>query len=151
MTISIKRPILVAGVSLSFLLWLWQSVQSHVTQIMEYSIWILILIAIVWSWWKPKNWQNNSQKFILNNVTEEKLTSVIQDTGNLIDSWEAEKKALISKQKLSENNLLLIAENKSIFLDKLSQIKRYYLDNKNLQIALISSNKLRAYTLEKII
>lgn len=152
MTILLKKPILVIGVSLSVLLWLWQSFESHLNSIEDYSIWILIIISGSFWLWKPKNKIDDSAKIIFSNITEAKFNSIIQDTEKLINNWEIEIKTLKSKKSLEENQALIIAENKTNYLNQLAQIKEYYLDKNNyLNIALVSHNKFSAYSLEKIL
>lgn len=151
MTIAIKKPILVAGVSLSFLLWLWQSFQSHVSEIGEYGVWGLIIVSGCLWLWQPKNKVKNIQKFIDKPITETEFNQVFQNSKNLINTWETEIKTLKYNSTLNENNLLVINQEKNNLLAELENIKQYINNNEKLKVAIIGSNKFSVYTLPKIL
>jgi uncharacterized protein (DUF697 family) len=150
MTIVLKKPILVAGISLSFLLWLWQSIQSHGSEIGGYTLWGLVVISSCFWLWLPKNNKNNAPTIVATPITTTKLMEVTAEINKLIDRWETEKKNLKSSQLLSENQLLVIAKEKDRLLTQLARLKEYSSENK-LKVALTGHHKLSNYALANIL
>jgi len=100
MTIKIQKPILIAGVSISFLLWFWQTIQASFAEIEVYSLWALIGLAVVFWGWKPQRNPSPPQPKIYKPITKivlekafaecEKLLNQLVQEGGIIADFSRE-------------------------------------------------------------
>lgn len=142
MNISIKKPILVTGISISFLLWIMQSLKNSVGEIGDFNVLIVIFIASVWLFIKPKKTQtliNLPQKLSISfQDLERKMTEIKKMLSSLI----IEAKEIDSKEEFNINH--------DIFNQKLitieNQSKKEYLD-----IVILSNHKVTPLSLNNIL
>jgi len=140
MTIEIKKPILVAGVSISFLILLWQNLQSYLSSIGEYSLWGLVLISSLLWLWQSKNKDNQLDNIFPTDITEAKFQTITNKIEQLINAWEEENQTL--KVNLSSpNSIVSIEEQKQKLLTQLNSIKNYYYQSQSINIAIIGVNQ----------
>lgn len=91
MTVKIKKPILIAGISISFLLWFWQTIQDSFSGLEEFSLWGLIAFGIMFWWWKPQQNLPQSQPKIYNPITKQNLEKAFIDCEKLLNQLQEEK------------------------------------------------------------
>lgn len=142
MNISIKKPILVAGISISFLLWILQSFKNSLGEIGDFNVLIITIVAGFWLLIKRKKSQNiinSSQKL---SITIQDFQKKITETKIMVSNLITEVKALNHKEEFDINY--------HIFEERLSIIennsKKDYLD-----IVILSSNKVSPSSLNNIL
>lgn len=142
MNISIKKPILVAGVSISFLLWIMQSLKNSVGEMGDFSLLAITLIAGFWlilQRGKNKNILNSHQKL---SITFNDFQTKITDIKKMLSSLIREATESVNKE--------LFKNNHDTFEERLSVIdnnsKKNYLD-----IAILSNNKVSPLSLNNIL
>jgi uncharacterized protein (DUF697 family) len=142
MNIFVKKPILIAGVSISFLLWIAQSLKNSVGEMGDFSVLALTLIAGFWLIYQRKN-----NKKVLN--SSQPLSINFSDFQKKITSIKKMLSALIIEIKESENKELY-KKNYDVFEKRLTVIdnnsKKNYLD-----LAIISTNKVSTLSLNNIL
>ncbi len=122
MSVKVKKPILVAGLGISFLLWLGESIHEEVIAIGEWGVLSLMAISTgVW-WWQKKQ----PQKPVDQTIFPLTVTEVNETIAN------GKKILNIVKQENPEYNLFEL-ENK---LEKLPD----KLNNQSVSLGLISNN-----------
>ncbi len=134
MTIKIKKPILIAGVSLSFLLWFWQIISSSLSDLGESGVWILMGIALVFGFFPSK--KNKSQSLVntYKLITKSQLEQVFTDI-----------------EKLGKN---IAEESQEVNLDnyteQITKLKTE-LNREKIQIAIIGTKKVGKSSLKQIL
>ena len=105
MTVNLRKPILIGGVGLSFLLWLWQGVDDTVGQLGEYAVWSAIALGGVFLL-RQKKAKNTQVDFDLSLVERATVEKAIAQAEKVIDKLELEavNGDLITKlrQKITE-------------------------------------------------
>ena len=127
MAIVLKKPILVVGVSLSFLLWLGNYVSNYGDEIGNYITWLVIFLggwAVIFNR-RPGKLKTSSA---LTTITTAQLETKIDQVSNLIDTYVEEAKTSEHQQNDHNNHL---------FREKLEQVKQIQA-RKQLKIGLIS-------------
>lgn len=142
MNISIKKPILVAGVSISFLLWIIQSFKNSVGEMGDFSVLAITLIASFWlilQRKKDKNTLNYPQKLSITfNDFQQKITDIKEILSALvIEAKESENKKLFQTDYDTFEKRLKIIDNNS--------------KNNCLNIEILSNNKISPLTLNNIL
>lgn len=138
MAISIKKPILVAGVSLSFLLWIGESIKNSVQEVGDFSILALISVGGLWLFWQRKH----------------KTTDVIIPKRSTINSQDLELKI----KRINNLFNTLINEFDNVLTQKNSSINAITFDSKikyieqektrtNLKLEIISQNNINSENL----
>ncbi|BAQ61833.1 hypothetical protein GM3708_2239 [Geminocystis sp. NIES-3708] len=142
MNISIKKPILFAGISISFLLWILQIFKNSVGEIGDLNVLIITIMAGFWLLIKRKKSQNlinlPQKLFITSQDFQKKISTIKIMISNLIT--EAEESDYKKEFNINYNNFeerLTIIENNS---------KKDYLD-----IVILSSNKVSPSSLKDIL
>lgn len=132
MTVKVKKPILIAGVGISFLLWFWQSFATSITQIGEFSFWGLMLIGASLFFVQPKSKTDKIQNNIYKAITKTQLEKVFIDCENNINK--------LIKEAITGQNLL----------DDLAKFKASLTRN-NLQVAIAGRTKSGKSSLKQIL
>lgn len=91
MTIKIEKPILITGVSISFLLWFLQIIQSSFTQFENFSLFGLIALGGLFWWYKPKSKSTNIDPKSYTSITQIDLDKSFQKCENLLNLLTEEK------------------------------------------------------------
>ncbi|MFB2896706.1 YcjF family protein [Aerosakkonemataceae cyanobacterium BLCC-F50] len=89
MNVNLRRPILVGGVGLSFLLWLWQGVDDTVGQLGEYAVWSAIALGGVFLL-RQKKAKQTQVDFDLSLVERATVVNAIAQAQKVIDKLELE-------------------------------------------------------------
>jgi GTPase SAR1 family protein len=89
MTVNLRKPILVGGVGLSFLLWLWQGVDDTVGQLGEYALWSAIALGGVFLL-RQKKAKKTQVDFDLSLVERATVEKAIAQAEKVIDKLEVE-------------------------------------------------------------
>lgn len=142
MNISIKKPILVAGVSISFLLWIMQSLKNSVGEMGDFSVLAITLIAGFWL-----ILQQRKNKQIVN--SPQKLSITFNDFQKKITDIKKILSSLIIEAKESKNQELLKI-NYDTFEERLTVIDNQSKKN-HLDITILSNNKVSPLSLNKIL
>lgn len=129
MTILIKKPILVVGVSLSFLLWIGENLKNSLDDVGNFSLLGLILMGSIWLFW-----QREKTPLIIPNISLSSVKRV-----NFNQKTEQIKNLLDSLVKESSEDLGNIFQDK--FNSSLSSIEQK-LTKKYLDLTIISHNKI---------
>jgi GTPase SAR1 family protein len=132
MTIKIKKPILIAGVSLSFLLWFWQIISSSLSNLGESSLWILMGIALLFGFFPSK--KNKSQSLVntYQLVTKSQLDQVFTDIEKL-------------GKKLAEES-----QGNNSYEEDITKLKTE-LNREELQVAILGTKKVGKSSLKEIL
>ncbi|MBL1211594.1 hypothetical protein, partial [Geminocystis sp. GBBB08] len=142
MNISIKRPILVTGVSLSFLLWITQSLKNSVGEMGDFRLVIITLIAGFWLILKRKKKLkivNSSQSLSITFTDFQKKITGIKTMLSCLNMEVKESK----NQELFTNSYDAFQERLSLINNN---IKKNYLD-----ICILSNNKVSPLSLNNIL
>jgi uncharacterized protein len=89
MAAKLRKPILVAGMAICFLLWLWDSLHETILAVGEWSIWGAIAIGTIF-WMLPKNSSNKLAPAILSPLKRETVEEAIARAQNAIAILEVE-------------------------------------------------------------
>lgn len=89
MTVNLRKPILIGGVGLSFLLWLWQSVDDTVGQMGEYAVWSAIALGAVFLL-RAKKAKDTKVEFDVSLVERSTVEKAIAQAEKVIDKLELE-------------------------------------------------------------
>lgn len=89
MSVNLGKPILVGGVGLSFLLWLWQGVDDTVGQLGEYAVWSAIALAAVFLL-RSKKAKKTQVDFDLSLLERGTVEKAIAQAEKVIDKLEIE-------------------------------------------------------------
>lgn len=129
MTISIKKPILVVGVSLSFLLWIGENLQNSLDDVGNFSLFGLVLVGSLWLFWQRKKTPLLKPNVRLSSVSREDFDRKILKVKNLLKSLVSESsEELASLFNDKFNNSLETVEKNSI--------------KTHLDLTIISQNKI---------
>ncbi|BAQ63459.1 YcjF family protein [Geminocystis sp. NIES-3709] len=131
MTISIKKPILVAGVSLSFLLWIGESLKNSVNEAGDFSLLGLTLIGSLWLFWQRKKNNKVINNYPLVVVNREDFDKKIAQIKYLLEDLITESPG---------HDLLNKFNEKILIIDQKSQ-------KKDLNLTIVSQNKITPQTL----
>ncbi|OKH38369.1 hypothetical protein NIES2119_10045 [[Phormidium ambiguum] IAM M-71] len=105
MTVNLRKPILIGGVGLSFLLWLWQGMDDTIGPLGEYAVWSAIALGGVFLL-RQKKAKNTQVDFDLSLVERATVEKAIAQAEKVIDKLELEavNGDLITKlrQKIAE-------------------------------------------------
>ena len=139
MTIKIQKPILVVGVSISFLLWFWQRIQASFSQIEEFSLWALIALGIVFWWWKPKAKISPPEVKVYTPISKAILEKTVNECQTLLNQLAIEKGITEDfKAELEGIKTSIVWENSEIV-------------NKEVKCAITGRKKAGKSTLKKIL
>ncbi len=148
MNIAIKKPILVSGVSLSFLLWFWQIFSNSVGEFAEIGFWSLILLSSLLVFIRPKKEKIHPPTISLTPITSEILEETKHQVETLIN-------LLINEtNNFTPNNLTLSPDT---FKKQLSLIQSKYQDKiqspntSKAEIVILSNNQLNSNILKNIL
>ncbi|NCO74496.1 MAG: YcjF family protein [Cyanobacteria bacterium] len=142
MDIVIKKPILVAGISLSFLLWIGQNVKNSLGEMGDFTMLMVTLMGFLWLILqrnKTKKIVTNPLSFTVDSVDFQKKISAVK---TLINTLLTESKE--SNNQDLYNNDCEVFNEKIIKID--AETKRNY-----LEAIIISDNKVSPITLNKIL
>jgi GTPase SAR1 family protein len=89
MTVNLRKPILVGGVGLSFLLWLWQGVDDTVGPLGEYAVWSAIALGAIFLL-RSKKAKNIQVDFDVSLVERATVERAIAQAEKVIDKLELE-------------------------------------------------------------
>ncbi|MBE9225823.1 DUF697 domain-containing protein [Phormidium sp. LEGE 05292] len=89
MTVNLRKPILIGGVGLSFLLWLWQGVDDTLGQLGEYAVWSAIALGGVFLL-RQKKAKNTQVDFDVSLVERATVEKAIAQAEKVIDKLEVE-------------------------------------------------------------
>ncbi|MGY6530971.1 MAG: DUF697 domain-containing protein [Cyanobacterium sp.] len=131
MSISIKKPILISGVGLSFLLFMGQRISQSFPHLGEYSFWGLILVSGFFWLFNPRGKEDNFP-LVFDPVTPESFSQALAQVKKLITIFAQESDS-------SENP----------FLQPLEDIVKG--DRTTTQIAIVSNHKLNNECLKNIL
>ncbi|AUC59697.1 hypothetical protein AA637_00435 [Cyanobacterium sp. HL-69] len=131
MSISIKKPILISGVGLSFLIFFWQKISLSFPHLGEYSFWGLILVSGFFWLFNPRGEEDNPP-VVFNPVTPEIFARSLAQVKKLITIFaqESESSETPFAQRLNE----IIETNRTI-----------------VQAAIVSNHKLNSECLKNIL
>lgn len=105
MTLKLQRPILVGGVSLSFALWLWQSLHHSVVQLGEFSI-VGVVALLLGFWLLQQKTSKSTDSAELASVNRETVEKALAQTEILINQLATEasnqEAIIILRQKLTK-------------------------------------------------
>jgi uncharacterized protein (DUF697 family) len=132
MTIQSKKPILIAGISLSFLLWFGEIISSSLANFSESGFWILICVGL--TFWLIPSKKNNSPSTTTSYkyITKSQLDKVFTEIDKLGKKLEQESSEI--------NNLS----------EQVTQLKDL-LSRQSLQGAIIGENKVNRSSLKNIL
>lgn len=89
MSVNLRKPILIGGVGLSFLLWLWQGVDDTIGQLGEYALWSAIALGGVFLL-RAKKAKNTQVDFDVSLVERATVEKAIAQAEKVIDKLELE-------------------------------------------------------------
>lgn len=103
MATKLRKPILVGGMAICLLLWLWDSLQAKLIAVGEWSIWGAIALGTLF-WMLQKNSSNKLAPAILSPLKRETVEEAIARAQNAIATLEVEAPQDISflKQQLTQ-------------------------------------------------
>jgi uncharacterized protein len=104
MATKLRKPILVAGMAICLLLWLWDSLHEKIIAVGEWSIWGAIALGTIF-WMLQKNSSNKLTPVILSPIKRETVEEAIAQAQNAIATLavEAPQRDLASlKQQLTQ-------------------------------------------------
>ncbi|HEY9296638.1 MAG TPA: hypothetical protein VIQ31_09730 [Phormidium sp.] len=84
MSVNLPQPILMGGVGLSFLLWLWQSIDDTVGQLGEYAVWSAIALGAVFLL-RSKKAKDTKVEFDVSLVERSTVEKAIDQAEKVID------------------------------------------------------------------
>ncbi|MGI0479639.1 DUF697 domain-containing protein [Geminocystis sp. CENA526] len=131
MTISIKKPILVVGVTLSFLLWIGENLKNSLDEVGNFTLFVFVLVGSLWLFWQRKKTPLLKPNVRLSSVSREDFDRTILKVKNLLKNLISE-----SSQELA-----------SVFQDKFSHVIETVEKNSiktPLDLTIISQNKIIA-------
>ncbi len=84
MTLVMRKPILVAGIGLSVVLWGWQSLHQNFSEMGEWGLWMAIALGSGFWWLRPKSDQSEILKPV-SPITQDKVTKAIEKAQKTLD------------------------------------------------------------------
>jgi len=141
MNIAIKKPILISGVSLSFLLWFWQSFSNSLGQWGEFSFWGVILVSGFFFFIRPQKKENNPPVVSFTPITEEVFTETTNQVQSLIDLFIAETADFSCHDSVTSAD---------VFQQQFSLIKSKC-DRTTAKVAIVSNHNLNSNDLKNIL
>ncbi|WP_158412762.1 DUF697 domain-containing protein [Geminocystis herdmanii] len=129
MTISIKKPILVVGVSLSFLLWIGENLKNTFDEVGNVTLFALILMGSIWLFWQRKKTPLIIPNFSLSSVSRIDFDKKNQQIKNLLDT-------LVKESSEDLGNIFQDKFNSSLSSIEQSITKKY------LDLTIINHNKI---------
>jgi len=141
MNIAIKKPILISGVSLSFLLWFWQSFSNSLGQWGEFSFWGVVFVSGFFLFIRPPKKANHPPVVSFSPITKEVFTQTTNQVQGLIDLFVTET------ADFSRDDSVISAD---IFQQQFSLIKSKC-DRTTAQVAIVSNHNLNSDNLKNIL
>lgn len=132
MTVKIKKPILITGISISFLLWFWQIFQTSIAKIDNFSFWVLIIIGVGFFFGKPNKNSEEIKPKIYQPITKIQLEKTFLQCENSLNQ--------LIEETGDEQDLLLELEGLKSGISRL-----------NLQVAIAGRNKSGKSSLKKVL
>lgn len=120
MTISIKKPILVVGVSLSFLLWIAENLKNSFDEGGNFVFLALTLMGSIWLFWQGKKTPpiiSNVQLSSVNRLDFEKKNEQIKNLLHSLVKESAEDLANIFQDKFNSSLILIEQQSTKKYLD----------------------------------
>ncbi|AFZ47955.1 hypothetical protein Cyast_2002 [Cyanobacterium stanieri PCC 7202] len=131
MTISIKKPILISGVGLSFLIFIWQRIAQSLPHLGEYSFWGLILVSGFFWLFNPRS-KKDYPSVVFQPITPEVFGEGVAQVKKFI--------TLFVQESASSDNL---------FTQRLETIVKG--DRTTIHMAIVSNHKLNSQLLKNIL
>lgn len=132
MTVKIKKPILITGISISFLLWFWQIFQTSIAKIDNFSFWVLIIIGVGFFFGKPNKNSEEIKPKIYQPISKIQLEKTFLQCENSLNQ--------LIEETGDEQDLLLELEGLKGGISRL-----------NLQVAIAGRNKSGKSSLKKVL
>lgn len=131
MTISIKKPILISGVGLSFLIFIWQRIAQSFPHLGEYSFWGLIFVSGFFWLFNPHA-KKEHLSVVFRPVTPEVFDQALMEVKKLITIFAQES-----------------TFSETIFTQRLETLMKG--DRTTIHVAIVSNHKLNSQLLKNIL
>jgi GTPase SAR1 family protein len=149
MTIQLKKPILIAAVSISFLLWFCQSLQASLNQIGEFSLWGLVFLGLVFWLSKPTTTNSQPANRLSKSIDQTQLEQAFTETATLINNLikETETFQQINTQQSKESEQIGPGQD---LLNQLEQLKTS-VSRPKIRVAIAGRQKAGKSSLKQIL
>ena len=85
MAVSIRKPILVGGVSLSMMLWFWNSWQQSLMEVGEFGFWGMLALGGGWWWWQKRSSKLLPEETVIAPLDRAAMTEAITQVESVLE------------------------------------------------------------------